>query len=97
MTNRRLLGRVLLGASALAATAIATPAAAQRVDTITAFGDSYADEGNAFQLGYANPQALAVYPTGRFSGGSNYIDTLAQNPERVPIQLRDRRRVWRKQ
>ena len=30
------------------------------------------------QLGYANPQALAVYPTGRFSGGSNYIDTLSQ-------------------
>ncbi len=78
MTNRRLLGRVLLGASALAITAIATPAAAQRIDTISAFGDSYADEGNAFQLGYANPQALAVYPTGRFSGGSNYIDSLAQ-------------------
>ena len=77
MTNRRLTGRALLAATALAATSIATPATAQRVDTITAFGDSYADDGNAFQLGYANPQALAVYPTGRFSGGSNYIDTLA--------------------
>ncbi len=78
MTNRRLIGRALLGATALAATSIASPAAAQHIDNIIAFGDSYADEGNAFQLGYANPQALAVYPTGRFSGGSNYIDTLAQ-------------------
>ncbi|NUS99481.1 MAG: autotransporter domain-containing protein [Sphingomonas sp.] len=78
MTNRRLLGRVLLGASALAAITTATPVMAQRVDTITAFGDSYADDGNAFQLGYANPQALAVYPTGRFSGGTNYIDTLGR-------------------
>jgi len=49
------------------------------------FGDSYADTGNAFALGYANPQALAVYPTGRFSGGSNYIDTLG-NILQVPVQ-----------
>ena len=28
----------------------ATPAAAQRVDRIVAFGDSYADDGNLFQI-----------------------------------------------
>jgi outer membrane lipase/esterase len=41
--------------------------------TIQAFGDSYADIGNAFRLaGAPNP---AAYPTGRFSGGTNFIDT----------------------
>ena len=76
MTKRRLFALSLLTASALAA----TPAAAQRVDRIVAFGDSYADDGNLFQiLGPATPpSALLVYPTGRFSGGTNYIDTLGQ-------------------
>ena len=47
----------------------------QQVDRIIAFGDSYADEGNVFQLiGIPYPSA---YSTGRFSGGTNYIDTLA--------------------
>ena len=67
----------ILASAALVSLAVATPAAAQRVSRIVAFGDSYADIGNAFALGYANPQALAVYPTGRFSGGSNYVDTLS--------------------
>jgi outer membrane lipase/esterase len=41
--------------------------------TIQAFGDSYADTGNLFKiLGVPNP---AVYPTGRFSGGTNFVDT----------------------
>jgi outer membrane lipase/esterase len=74
MTTRGLICRALLGASALAATA--TPAAAQRVDNITAFGDSYADDGNLFQILGFNP-APQVYPTGRFSGGTNYVDTLS--------------------
>ena len=74
MTNSRLFALTLLAASALTA----TPAAAQRIDQIVAFGDSYADDGNLFQiLGPATPpQALLLYPTGRFSGGTNYIDTL---------------------
>jgi outer membrane lipase/esterase len=76
MTNSRLIGRTLLGATALAAATFTTPAAAQRIDNIVAFGDSYADDGNLFQIIGFNP-APQVYPTGRFSGGTNYIDTLS--------------------
>ncbi|MBA3666760.1 MAG: autotransporter domain-containing protein [Sphingomonas sp.] len=68
----------LFAASLLATSALtlAAPAHAQRIDRIVAFGDSYADDGNLFQLlGIAPPSA---YGTGRFSGGSNYIDTLGQ-------------------
>ena len=83
--NRRCISRALACASLISLTAFAAPTAAQQVDRIVAFGDSYADTGNAFALGYANPQALAVYPTGRFSGGSIYIDTLA-NILQVPVQ-----------
>ena len=75
--TRRHLSRALLCASLLPVVAMSAPAKAQQIDRIVAFGDSYADQGNAFALGYANPQALAIYPTGRFSGGTNYIDTLA--------------------
>jgi phospholipase/lecithinase/hemolysin/uncharacterized protein YhjY with autotransporter beta-barrel domain len=54
----------------------ATPAEAQRVKRIVAFGDSYADDGNLFELlGIPRP---AVYPNGRFSNGTNFIDTMAQ-------------------
>jgi len=50
MTNSRLMGRTLLGATALAAATFTTPVAAQRIDNIVAFGDSYADDGNLFQI-----------------------------------------------
>jgi outer membrane lipase/esterase len=76
--HRRQLICALACASSFSLAAASFPATAQRIDRIVVFGDSYADTGNAFRLGYANPQALAVYPTGRFSGGSNYIDTLSQ-------------------
>ncbi|MEO7864792.1 MAG: autotransporter domain-containing protein, partial [Sphingomicrobium sp.] len=74
--------RALAGATALSAFAI--PAQAQQIDRIVAFGDSYADTGNAFALGYNNPNAKIIYRTGRFSGGTNYIDTLA-NLLGVPV------------
>ncbi len=67
----------LAAAASLGAIAAAAPAEAQQIDQIITFGDSYADTGNAFRLGYANPDALIIYRTGRFSGGTNYIDTLS--------------------
>lgn len=60
----------------LALAAVPTATQAQRVDSIVAFGDSYADDGNLFEILGFNPAPL-VYPTGRFSGGTNYIDTLS--------------------
>jgi uncharacterized protein YhjY with autotransporter beta-barrel domain len=75
--NVRRIGRVLTGAAAVALTGLSQTAGAQQIETIVAFGDSYADDGNLFQILGFNP-APQVYPTGRFSGGTNYIDTLAQ-------------------
>ena len=74
---RRRFSRSLLCATAFGiAATMATPASAQQVDRIVAFGDSYADDGNLFQLlGIPYP---TPYSTGRFSGGTNYIDTLSQ-------------------
>lgn len=70
----RAIGRLLCAASCLGL--LAAPAQAQRVDRIVAFGDSYADDGNLFELlGIPRPQ---VYPTGRFSGGTNFVDTMSQ-------------------
>lgn len=74
MTVRRFVAASLLAATALVA---ATPASAQRVTRIVAFGDSYADTGNLFRIGGINPISTVVYTTGRFSGGTNYIDTLS--------------------
>ncbi len=75
MINSRMFAGALLAATALTC---AAPAAAQRIDRIVAFGDSYADDGNFFQLVGINPLTTSVYTTGRFSGGTNYIDTLGQ-------------------
>jgi outer membrane autotransporter protein len=62
---------------ATAALAIAAaPASAQRVERIVAFGDSYVDDGNLFELlGIPRP---AIYPNGRFSNDTNFVDTMAQ-------------------
>ena len=76
-TVRSNLRRALACASLAALAAAPTPASAQQIDRIIVVGDSYNDTGNAFALGYANPLAVTIYPTGRFSGGTNYIDTLA--------------------
>lgn len=76
---QRLASGALLGATALAAVAVATPASAQRIDRIVTFGDSYADTGNALRVGGLDPNTFqnGIYRTGRFSGGTNYIDTLS--------------------
>ena len=73
---------LFLGAVAIMALS-AAPAKAQRVNRIVAFGDSYADDGNLFELlGIPRP---APYPNGRFSNGTNFVDTMALQLG-VPIQ-----------
>jgi phospholipase/lecithinase/hemolysin len=59
---------------ALAAPACAAPAPPSKVERIVAFGDSYADNGNMFRLAGATPPPL--YPKGRFSNGTNFVDTM---------------------
>ena len=62
--------------SGVLALAAASPAAAQSIDRVVAFGDSYADTGNLQAiLGPFFP--TSEYPTGRFSGGTNFVDSLA--------------------
>lgn len=76
---QRLVSRALLATTVLAAAVVATPASAQRVDRIVAFGDSYADDGNLFELTGLDRNTFqnGIYRTGRFSGGTNYVDTLS--------------------
>jgi uncharacterized protein YhjY with autotransporter beta-barrel domain/phospholipase/lecithinase/hemolysin len=69
--TRLLASALLLAGAGL----VATPAQAQRIERIVAFGDSYADDGNFFEL-TGIPRPLA-YPNGRFSNGTNFIDTLS--------------------
>jgi uncharacterized protein YhjY with autotransporter beta-barrel domain/phospholipase/lecithinase/hemolysin len=75
--NRRRISRVFACVSLLSLCAVSAPAAAQQIDRIIVFGDSYADTGNALRLAGVNPITTQVYTTGRFSGGSNYVDTLS--------------------
>jgi outer membrane lipase/esterase len=69
------------GASALAAivcaTALATaePANAQQFTKNVGFGDSYVDTGTI--VGLLGPPYTTYYPTGRFSGGTNFLDTMS--------------------
>jgi outer membrane lipase/esterase len=65
----------LLCAAAAVGTLGAAPASAQTVTRIVAFGDSYADDGNLFELlGIPRP---SVYPNGRFSDRINFVDQIA--------------------
>ncbi len=48
---------------------------AQQFSSIVAFGDSYADIGKIWEIMATTPPLQ--YPTGRFSGGTNYVDTLS--------------------
>lgn len=66
------LGCTMLG---LAAPAVAAPSRPSSPTRIVAFGDSYADIGNVFRI--SGQPFPTVYPTGRFSGGTNYVDSLS--------------------
>ena len=67
----------LLLASTAATSAIAGP----DFTRVVAFGDSYADSGNVKALltddGLGAFFDSTTYPTGRFSGGTNFVDTIA--------------------
>ena len=76
MKGRR-FSRALACASLLSIAALPSAAAAQQIKRIIVFGDSYADTGNALRLAGINPITTQIYTTGRFSGGSNYVDTLS--------------------
>src|ERR1700736_6193409 len=73
--------RGLVCASIMVASAALLPmtgeARAQTVfTTIQAFGDSYADTGNLIKItGPIMIAGINIYPTGRFSGGTNFVDT----------------------
>ena len=74
MTSSKAL--LFAGIAIAATTALTEPASAQRVNRIVAFGDSYADDGNLFELlGIPRP---AAYSNGRFSNGTNFVDTMGQ-------------------
>src|SRR4051794_30753073 len=75
---RRRMFRVLAFASVTSLSCWSASASAQQIDRIVVFGDSYADTGNFFRLVGVNPLSTSIYTTGRFSGGSNYVDTLSQ-------------------
>ncbi|MDE2361724.1 MAG: autotransporter domain-containing protein [Hyphomicrobiales bacterium] len=70
---RRVLSSCACAAAILCA---AGSASAQQFSSIKAFGDSYVDTGNLWKLLPPGSQ-LPLYPTGRFSGGTNYVDTLS--------------------
>lgn len=78
MIKGRHLSCALAGAAIAYAATSGSSALAQRVNRIVAFGDSYADTGNALALAGINPVSTIIYPTGRFTGGTNYVDTLGQ-------------------
>ena len=80
---KKFMVRLLAASAVVAGFGLAANAAqAQRVTRIVAFGDSYADDGNLFQLlGIPCP---ASYPNCRFSNGTNFIDTMAL-ALRVPV------------
>jgi phospholipase/lecithinase/hemolysin/uncharacterized protein YhjY with autotransporter beta-barrel domain len=84
MIKRRSIRCALAGTAVAISATAATPAVAQRVDRIVAFGDSYADTGNAFALLGIDPLTTVIYPTGRFTGGTNYVDTLGQTYSVAP-------------
>jgi phospholipase/lecithinase/hemolysin len=75
------IGSIFAFGLAAAACNGAAPAGGPAADTpaierIVAFGDSFADDGNLFELHGTRPPA--DYPQGRFSTGTNFVDTMGQ-------------------
>ena len=70
--KRRLRSAICAGA--LLAGAAMDAQAQSPFTAVYGFGDSYADIGNLFRItGTFSP----IYPTGRFSGGTNFVDTMS--------------------
>src|SRR5438270_2780466 len=61
-------------AGALLASSAATSQAQSIFTAVYGFGDSYADTGNLFRITHT---FSPIYPTGRFSGGTNFVDTMS--------------------
>lgn len=77
-TLRRAVRVALVAAFVAAALGPATLRAQQAFSSLTFFGDSYSDNGNAYQLtGGAVPPAPPYY-MGRFSNGPMWVDAFAQ-------------------
>ena len=69
------VGRAVLLCALMTLAGVSGEARAQVAFTgIQAFGDSYADTGNLWKFTGGIGQ-FPVYPTGRFSGGTNFVDT----------------------
>lgn len=75
---KRLFRRSALLACAVSACLSSSLASAQTFTNIVVFGDSFVDQGNMVALvAPINPAIAVYYPTGRFTGGANMIDSLA--------------------
>lgn len=78
ITGARITGALKRATSLAALVAVLGTAGsgAHAFTSIKAFGDSYVDTGNLWTLLPPGAQ-LPLYPTGRFSGGFNYVDVLS--------------------
>ena len=89
---KQLFLSMAFAASALASSTAGSLAQQSTFSAVYGFGDSYADTGNLFALTHTSSP---IYPTGRFSGGTNFVDTI-QSLLGVPaVQLCHRRRPGR--
>jgi phospholipase/lecithinase/hemolysin len=73
---------LLAGPSCAAPAPAPSPAQPAKFERIVAFGDSFADNGNMFRLAGTVPPP--IYPKGRFSDGTNFVDTMG-DLLRVPV------------
>ena len=81
MINHRKIAGALLAATAIG---FASPAAAQRVDRIVAFGDSYADDGNFFQLVGINVLSVRA---GRIAWIASFLDPDVHRHFGLPTEM----------